>query len=74
VKKLIANLYWRICRRIGYRIVFMDYYDSKTFNLIKKNSHMALLKYVGKVDENGYIKVEQVWQIQVRKIQVSVEA
>jgi hypothetical protein len=68
MKKLIANLYWRICRRIGYRIVLMDYYDSKTFNLIKKNSHMALLKYVGKPDENGYIKVEEVWQIQIRKL------
>jgi hypothetical protein len=68
MKKLIRNLYWRIYRRIGYRIVFMDYYDSKTFNLIKKNSHMALIKYVGKEDENGYIKVEEVWQIQIRKI------
>ena len=46
----------------------MDYYDSKTFNLIKKNSHMALLKYVGKPDKNGYIKVEEVWQIQIKKI------
>jgi len=68
MKKLIGNLYWRICVRIGYRIVLMDYYDSKTFNLIKKNSHMALLKYVGKPDENGYIKVEEVWQIRIRKI------
>jgi hypothetical protein len=29
---------------------------------------MALLKYVGKPDENGYIKVKEVWQIQIRKI------
>lgn len=68
--KFLYGIYWRICRRIGYRIVFMDYYDSKTFNLIKKNSHMALLKYVGKPDENGYIKVEEVWQIRIKKVSV----
>ena len=66
--KFLYRIYWRVCRRIGYRIIFRDYYDSKSFNLIKKNSHMALLKYVGKPDENGYIKVEEVWQIQIKKI------
>jgi hypothetical protein len=29
---------------------------------------MALIKYIGKPDDNGYIKVEEVWQIQIRKI------
>ncbi len=70
MKKLIGNLYWRICRRVGYIITFRDYYDPKTFNLIKKNSHMALLKYVGKPDKNGYIKVEEVWQIRIKKVSV----
>ena len=68
MKKLIANLYWRICRRIGYRIIFRDYYDPKTFTLKKRNSHMALIKYIGKEDENGYVRVEEIWQIQIRKI------
>lgn len=68
MKKLIANLYWRICRRIGYRIVFRDYYDPKTFTLKKRNSHMALIKYIGKEDENGYVRIEEIWQIQIRKI------
>jgi hypothetical protein len=68
MKKLIANLYWRICRRIGYRIVFRDYYDPKTFTLKKRNSHMALIKYIGKEDENGYVRIEEIWQIQIKKI------
>ena len=66
--KFLYGIYWRVCRRIGYRIVFRDYYDPKTFTLVKNNSHMALLKYVGKADDNGYIKVQEVWQIQIRKI------
>lgn len=68
MKKLIANVYWTVCRTIGYMVVFRDYYDPKTFTLIKNNSHMALLKYVGKVDDNGYIKVKEIWQIQIKKI------
>jgi hypothetical protein len=70
MKKLIGNLYWRICRRIGYIITLRDYYDPKTFTLVKKNSHMALLKHIGKEDENGYIKVEEVWQIRIKKVSV----
>jgi hypothetical protein len=68
MKKLIANLYWRICRRIGYMVVFRDYYDPKTFTLKKRNSHMALIKYIGKEDENGYVRIEEIWQTQIRKI------
>jgi hypothetical protein len=70
MKKLLANLYWRICRRIGYIITLRDYYDPKTFTLVKKNSHMALLKHMGKPDENGYIKVKEVWQIRIKKVSV----
>jgi hypothetical protein len=68
MKKLIATLYWRVCRRIGYIITFRDYYDPKTFTLKKRNSHMALIKYIGKEDENGYVRIEEIWQIQIRKI------
>jgi hypothetical protein len=31
---------------------------------------MALLKHIGKPDKNGYIKVEEVWQIRIKKISV----
>jgi hypothetical protein len=31
---------------------------------------MALLKHIGKEDENGYIKVEEVWQIRIKKVSV----
>lgn len=68
MKKLIGRLYWTICKRIGYIITLRDYYDPKTFTLVKKNSHMALLRYIGKEDENGYIKLKEVWQIQIKKI------
>jgi hypothetical protein len=29
---------------------------------------MALLKHIGKEDENGYIKVKEIFQIQIKKI------
>ena len=29
---------------------------------------MALIKYIGKEDENGYVRIEEIWQIQIRKI------
>jgi hypothetical protein len=70
MKKLIADLYWRACRRIGYIITLRDYYDPKTFTLVKKNSHMALIKYIGKEDENGYVRVKEVWQIRIKKVSV----
>lgn len=64
----MVTLYITICRWIGYTIVFRDYYDVKTFTLRKKNSHMALLKYVGKPDQNGYIKVKEIFQIQIKRL------
>lgn len=64
----MMKLYILLSRWIGYRIVFRDYYDAKTFKLHKKNSHMALLKYVGKEDENGHIKVEQIFEIQIKSL------
>lgn len=66
--KFLYGIYWRICRRIGYRIILRDYYDPKTFTLKKRNSHMALIKYIGKEDENGYVRIEEIWQIQIKKI------
>ena len=53
---------------IGYTVFFRDYYDPQTFTLKKKNSHLAILKIVSKTDENGYRKVKEVFQIQIRKI------
>ena len=66
--KFLYRIYWRVCRRIGYGIIFRDYYDPKTFTLKKRNSHMALIKYIGKEDENGYVRIEEIWQIQIRKL------
>ena len=60
--------YYKLSRWIGYIIVLRDYYDVETFTLKKKNSHLALLKYVGETDEQGWTKVEQVFQIQIKTI------
>ena len=68
MKKLVGNLYWRICKRIGYTIVLRDYWDSKTFTLKKKNSHIALLKYIGEEDACRTIQVKQVFEIQIKKL------
>ena len=68
MRKVIGKLYWRICRRIGYIIILRDYYDPKTFTLVKKNSHMALLKHIGKEDEQGHIRVKEIWQMKIKKI------
>jgi hypothetical protein len=66
----MREIYYRICRWIGYVIVFRDYYDVETFTLKRKNSHMALLKYIGKEDEQGrYIRVKEIFQIQIRKVE-----
>lgn len=62
------SIYIMLCHLIGYRIVFRDYYDVETFTLRKKNSHMALIKYIGKPDENGHIKIEQIFQIQIKPL------
>ena len=69
MKKYIANLYWNICKRIGYSIVLSDYWDSQTFTLKKKNSHMTLLKHIGNEDACGTIPVKQIFQIQIKNIQ-----
>ena len=53
---------------IGYTIYLRDWYDPETFTLKKKNSHLAILKIIGKKDENGYRRVKEVFQIQIRKI------
>ncbi len=68
MKKLIRTLYWRLCRRIGYVLILRDYWDPETFTLKRTNSHIALLKYIGKEDHNGNIRVEEVWQMQIKKI------
>jgi hypothetical protein len=53
---------------IGYTIYLRDWYDPETFTLKKKNSHLAILKIISKKDENGYRRVKEVFQIQIRKI------
>ena len=53
---------------IGYTIYLRDYYDPQTFTLKKKNSHLAILKIISKTDDNGYRKVKEVFQIQIKKI------
>ena len=68
MKKLLGTLYWTLCRKIGYILVLRDYWDPETFTLRRKNSHIALLKYIGKVDEHGHIRVKEVGKIQIKKI------
>lgn len=64
----MRKLYFRLCKWIGYVIVFRNYYDIRTFTLKKKNTHMALLKYIGKENEHGHVEVEQIFQIQIKKL------
>ena len=68
MKKLLWTIHCRLSQMIGYTVFFRDYYDPQTFTLKKKNSHLAILKIVSKTDENGYRKVKEVFQIQIRKI------
>ncbi len=69
MKKMLGKLYWNLCKRIGYVIVFSNYYDPLTFTLKKKNSHMTLLKHIGNEDACGTIPVKQIFQIQIKNIQ-----
>ena len=68
MRKLLWTLHWKLSQMIGYTIYLRDYYDPQTFTLKKKNSHLAILKIIGKTDDNGYRKVKEVFQIQIRKI------
>ena len=68
MKKLLWTIHWKLSQMIGYTVFLRDYYDTETFTLKKKNSHLAILKIVSKTDENGYRKVKEVFQIQIRKI------
>jgi hypothetical protein len=64
----MKRLYWRFCKWIGYTTTLRDYYDPKTLTLKKKNSHLSLLKHMGETDDKGWIKVKEIFQIQIRKI------
>ena len=64
----MKKLSWRFLNWIGYVIVFRDSYDRETFTLIKKNTHMALLKCTSKRDANGWRSVKEVFEIQIKKI------
>lgn len=64
----MRNFYWKLCKWIGYAITLRDYYNPKTLTLKKKNSHLAILKIISKPDENGYRRVKEIFQIQIRKI------
>ena len=68
MKKLLWTLHWKLSGMIGYTIYFRDYYDSETFTLKKKNSHLAILKIISKTDANGHRRVKEVFVIQIRKI------
>ena len=64
----MRELYFKFCNWVGYIIVFRDWYDLQTFTLKRKNSHLSLLKYTSKADENGWRRVKEIWQIQIKKI------
>ena len=68
MRKLLWTLHWKLTGIIGYTIYLRDWYDPETFTLKKKNSHLAILKIISKVDENGYRRVKEIFQIQIRKI------
>jgi len=68
MKRLLWTLHWKLTGIIGYTIYLRDWYDPKTFTLKKKNSHLAILKIISKKDENGYRRVKEIFQIQIRKI------
>ena len=68
MRKLLWILYWRVTGAIGYTVYLRDWYDPETFTLRKKNSHLAILKILSKEDANGHRRVEEVFQIQIRKI------
>ena len=68
MKKLLWTIHWKLSGMIGYTVFLRDWYDPETFTLKKKNSHLALLKYTSKADDAGWRKVEEVFQIQIRKV------
>lgn len=68
MKKLFIKLSWKFLNWIGYVIVFRDYYDPQTFTLVKRNTHMVIHKCISKTDENGYRRVKQIFEIQIKKI------
>ena len=68
MKKLLWTIHWKLSGMIGYTIYLRDYYDTETFTLKKKNSHLAILKIIGKTDENGHRRAKEVLVIQLRKI------
>ena len=68
MKKLLWTIHWKLSAMIGYTIYLRDWYDPKTFTLVKKNTHMAILKIIGKEDVNGHRRVKEIFQIQIRKI------
>ena len=68
MKKLLWTLHWRLSGMTGYTVFLRDWYDPKTFTLKKKNSHLAILKIISKTDENGYRRLKEVFQIQIKQI------
>jgi hypothetical protein len=62
----MRKLYFNICKTLGYIVVFRDYYDAETLTLKVKNSHIALIKFIGEEDERGYIKVGEVFSFRIR--------
>ena len=68
MRRLLWTIHWKLTGIIGYTIYLRDWYDPETFTLKKKNSHLAILKIISKKDENGYRRVKEVFQIQIRKI------
>lgn len=64
----MRRLYWRFCKWIGYTITLRDYYDPKIFTLKKKNSHLSLLKHMGETDDKGWMKVKEVFTVQIKRV------
>ena len=68
MRKILWTIHWKFTGMIGYTVFLRDWYDPETFTLKKKNSHLAVLKIISKIDENGHRRLKEVFQIQIRKI------
>jgi hypothetical protein len=64
----MRRIYFIICKFIGYHIALRDLYCPNTFNLFKKNTHLTLYKHISQQDSYGYIKLKEIFKIQIKKI------
>ena len=62
----LYSIYHRLCRAVGYSILIHDTWNPQTFELEKRNSHIALYKYLGAYRHDGSMKMRQIWILKIR--------